>query len=70
MYEVQVYVPSEPYDASRGTEWRAHTVIEQLETEQAELQEARKIRDGLQSFYTQVQIVKWGLGGGTGQIVV
>lgn len=69
MYEVQVYVPSEPYDASKAADWRTHTVIEQLENEQAELQDARETRDALRPFYSRVRIVKWGPGGETGQIV-
>lgn len=71
VYEVQVCVPGEPFDVRKpeGPEWKTHTVIEQLESDQAELQEARDTNQVLRKFYTQVRIIKWGPGGGAGQVV-
>jgi hypothetical protein len=71
MYEVQVYVPSEPFDVRKPSEpgWKTHTVIEQLESEQAELKEARDTDQVLREFYKNVRIMEWLPGGEAGRVV-
>ncbi|MFE0472645.1 hypothetical protein ACFW2V_13620 [Streptomyces sp. NPDC058947] len=69
MYEVQVKIPSEPFDPAKEADWSAHTVIEQLDTDEAELEEARRVREGLAPFYTFVRIIMWPPGGQVGQVV-
>lgn len=70
MYEVQVHVPPQPYNASAAAEWTDHTVIEQLETEQAELNEAREAARVLGESYRQVRIIKWAPGGDRFEVVI
>lgn len=50
------YLPTEMADS----EWSEITTIPQLETDQAELQEARKIAELARKYYTSVRIIKRG----------
>lgn len=74
MYEIQVmqpYFSGEPLgQTSIGSDWDETYSVPQLETEQAELQEARRVANEVRRYYTQVRIVKWGPGGGVGEVVV
>lgn len=58
-YPSITYLPSELLDP----EWISITDIPQLETEQAELQEARKCATRIREFYTNVRITKSTPGG-------
>lgn len=69
MYEVQVKAPSQPFDPTKEADWTTHTVIEQLESDEAELGEARRTREGLAPFYAFVRIIMWPPGGQVGQVV-
>lgn len=69
MYEVQVYIPTMPLDPEGPACWVEHTVVGQLDTEQAEFQKARSIRAELKKFYNRVRIIKWNPGGESGRAV-
>lgn len=73
MYEIQVmqpyYSPTPQGRAQVGCDWDEQYTVPQLETEQAELREARRVAGETRKFYTQVRIVKFGLGGAIGEVV-
>lgn len=64
MYTVQAHIlivdPSITYPTTEctGDEWSDIATINQLETEQAELQEARELMSIARDYYTRVRIVK------------
>lgn len=64
MYTVQAHTlivgPSITYPSTEcaGGEWTDLATISQLETEQAELQEARELKRIAEGYYTRVRIVK------------
>lgn len=73
MYEVQVmqpyYSPTPQGRVTVGCDWDEAYVVPQLESEQAELREARRVAEETRKFYSQVRIVKWLPGGGVGEVV-
>jgi hypothetical protein len=53
-----------------GVDWDQNYVVPQLEAEQAELQEARRVAVEVRKFYVEVRIVKFGPGGDIGEVIV
>lgn len=70
MYSVEVMQPYYSPLGEVGSDWDEVFGAPQRETEQAELQLARKIAAETRKFYTQVRIVKWAPGGDRGEVVV
>jgi hypothetical protein len=72
VYEVQVmqpyYSPTPHGRAQVGVDWDEAYHVPQLETEQAELREARRVADETRKFYAEVRIMKW-TPGGSGEVV-
>lgn len=69
MYSVEVMQPYYSPLGEVGSDWDEAFDVPQQETEQAELQLARKIAEETRKFYTEVRIVKWQPGGQIGQVV-
>jgi hypothetical protein len=65
MYAVQVRTMPRPVSTTSTPRpcWNDHTVVEQMETEQAELNEARAVARILSAFYHEVRVVKYAPGG-------
>lgn len=73
MYTVEVMQPFYTEisgTVSVGSDWEDVVTIPQQETEQAELQLARRLAADTRKFYTEVRIVKWVPGGNIGEVVV
>ena len=69
MYDVEAKIPYEGIaNHTWSAEWEDVHNVPQLETEQAELQEAREIATEFRKYYVEVRIVKI-LPGGERQVV-